>query len=361
MSNTQIITPPHSHSLNVGISPTSNRLREFDAMRGFSMFLVVVIHVMLNIGMEGSSTVFGNFICSFRLPLFFFVSGFFSWRPLDKWTRATTKRVTTQKFRAQIICAILFYALLSYSRGTNLFGWLNNGFGAYWFTGVLFLMYIAYLISVAISRLCRRDYSLVIMTIFALFGIILIATHNYPNNRLWTIINGTNLCLFLQYYVAGMFYRKYKNQIGAFLNRDIVKALLMVGFIVIFCLGYLDYVIQRPMLNLILSSEVITYVGVFMIVSLFDGAKDYFQKNNVVSNTLCKIGQRSLDVYMMHYFFLPSLLFLGPWLSTGNTVLFQIVISATISLAVIGICLLLSNCLRQSHFLAVWLFGVRRA
>ena len=311
-------------------------------------------------GLSGSSTVFGNFIGSFRLPLFFFVSGFFSWRPLEKWTKTTSMRVTAQKFRAQVICAILFYALLFYSRGANPIGWIYNGFAAYWFTGVLFIMYLAYLLSVGISKLLSRDVSLIIMSALALFGVALILTHKYPDNRFWTVINGTNGCLFMQYYMAGMFYRKYKTQLGTFLNRSEVKATLLCGFIALFCLEYAEFVQQRPKICKLLSGEVITYFGVLMIVSLFDGAKSYFQKSGMIADTLCKIGQRSLDVYMLHYFFLPSMLFLKPWLSNGNMVLFQIGISGTVALAVIGLCLLISNCLHQSHTLAVWLFGVRR-
>lgn len=359
----QQITPPHQ---SIEYQPLDNtagnpsRLREFDAMRGFSMLLVVLIHVMLTSGIGGSTTVFGNFISSFRLPLFFFVSGFFSWRPLDKWNKATTERVTTQKFRAQIICAVLFYALLAFTRSTDPFGWLDKGFGGYWFTGVLFIMYLFYLLSVGLSKILRRDISIVIMSFCAICGLTLIVLHKYPDNRLWTVINGTNICIFLQYYVMGMIYRKYKSLISAFLNNDKIKAGLMIGYVLLFCLEYSNFITERPSLQKILSGIVITYVGVMMVVSLFYGAKEYFQRKGIVSDFLCRIGSRSLDVYMLHYFFLPSLLFLGPYISSGNRVLFQILIPGIIAIAVVGVCLFISNCLRQSEFLAVWLFGVRR-
>ena len=69
-----------------GSSVTSNprnvqqrkRIEYIDAMRGFTMVLVVLTHVSsFGLGMYGSDTFsYSKIFAEFRMPLFFFVSGF---------------------------------------------------------------------------------------------------------------------------------------------------------------------------------------------------------------------------------------------------------------------------------------------
>lgn len=68
-------------------SNKDNRLRYIDATRGFAIFLVVLGHV-LNIGMNNydENHFLHRLIYSFHMPLFFFLSGFVSYKPLEKWS-----------------------------------------------------------------------------------------------------------------------------------------------------------------------------------------------------------------------------------------------------------------------------------
>lgn len=171
------------------------RLREFDALRGFSMFLVVVIHVFLNMGLPGDSTIFGAFITSFYLSLFFFISGFFSYKEIERWNRESLKSFMTQRFKSLIICPLIFFALLAYTRGTNLAGWIGNGFMAYWFVEVLFIISLCYIACVLFAKLCKRDVSLWLMTILSLLGIGLLMAHKVPQNCVARTLNMANVCL----------------------------------------------------------------------------------------------------------------------------------------------------------------------
>lgn len=101
------------------------------------------------------------------------------------------------------------------------------------------------------------------------------------------------------------------------------------------------------------------YAGLMVVVSFFFYKKEFFNENNMTSRLLKYIGQRTLDIYMLHYFLLPDLEFLKPYLITGNTVVVQTFFGIAISMAIISLCLLISNVLRSSNFLASWLFGVK--
>lgn len=92
--------------------PMNQRLRYIDAMRGLAIWLVVFSHVtnaylkmpITNASFEGVYYM----MTMFRMPLFFFVSGFFAFRMAEKWTWPTVKRVMTKKFQAQIVGLTVF-------------------------------------------------------------------------------------------------------------------------------------------------------------------------------------------------------------------------------------------------------------
>lgn len=60
---------------------------EFDALRGFSMVLVVMGHVLLSMNLGGYDTLLSSALLTFRMPLFFFVSGFFAYRSVGNGLR----------------------------------------------------------------------------------------------------------------------------------------------------------------------------------------------------------------------------------------------------------------------------------
>ena len=87
--------------------------------------------------------------------------------------------------------------------------------------------------------------------------------------------------------------------------------------------------------------------------SLFD------QNNRFVSMSLF-VGKRTLDIYLLHYFFLPDLMCFREWLIPNERMLMQLVAAGIVSCLVICICLLVSEILRTSNFLGHYLFGAKR-
>ena len=103
-----------------------------------------------------------------------------------------------------------------------------------------------------------------------------------------------------------------------------------------------------------------------------DSGNPIFSLINHISRCLKFIGTRTLDIYLLHYFFLPrfiSHLTLFPTdgrlpvafhPSPFTSHLSQFLIALPIALLVTAVCLAVSYVIRLSPFLAHYLFGVQK-
>ena len=70
------------------------------------------------------------------------------------------------------------------------------------------------------------------------------------------------------------------------------------------------------------------------------------------------IGQRTLDIYLLHYFLLPkNLSMLGDFFMLYNNPIVELIVGLFFALLIVGFCLVISNVIRTSDVLAKALFG----
>ena len=84
------------------------RLEWLDAMRGFTMILVVANHVSQSgfaQDVKLSSSL--SFLILFRMPLFFFISGFLAYKASQVWDIPNLFRLVGKKMRIQIIPTVV--------------------------------------------------------------------------------------------------------------------------------------------------------------------------------------------------------------------------------------------------------------
>jgi fucose 4-O-acetylase-like acetyltransferase len=100
------------------------------------------------------------------------------------------------------------------------------------------------------------------------------------------------------------------------------------------------------------------YSLVMLIVCFFRHYASWFTNETRVGSVLQYIGVRTLDIYLIHYFFFPKLPDVGKWFRAhpGNFVLEGTTALAMAAL-VIAFSILTSHVLRVSPFLKKWLFG----
>lgn len=91
------------------------RIEYLDAMRGFTMMLVVMYHVVnFCLGGFAESFSFNQMMGEFRMPLFFFVSGFLLYRSHYIWNTQGIFSFLRKKIFVQIISPFLFLCINSY-------------------------------------------------------------------------------------------------------------------------------------------------------------------------------------------------------------------------------------------------------
>lgn len=346
--------------MNKHIEEKTGRLKYFDALRGFSMIFVVFSHVILfSMGLTDVKDSTVNWvIMTFRMPLFFFVSGFFAYRVCTRWTASLVGDVIKRKIQAQVIGTIVFCSLFLFCQGQGIFTWLHTGFQGYWFTITLFQMFLIFLALSLLSRLCCAErvldigLLLVSSVYFLSFGVP--AIREFWDSPLGGILCEYEVTRYFQFFALGVFCRKYWNQSACLLTKDWLKTSSIVTFAA--CLVLIQsnsyFQIFPPPHFIKIISILVRYAGLMVVVSFFFNKEEYFNEGHLSGNLLEYIGRRTLDIYLLHFFFLPNLKFLQPFLTTGNTVIIQLFVGITVSAAIITLCLLISNVLRSSNFLA---------
>lgn len=338
-----------------------SRMQIFDTVRGLSIILVVLGHVLLYMNLGMNHTLLSRTLITFRMPLFFFVSGFFAFRAAEKWTGAIVRDIVLRKIRAQIICTFIFYSAFQLTVGQSVMAWVHGGFGGYWFTIVLFQIFMIFLCLSVIGKFWGGTrfvlISMVILSCVTAFYSSRILHYNAPTIG----INSTvQLTQYFQFFTLGLIARHYSDAFVKLLNANWFRTVVIVGFFacmfcvvsplrVFFSYWVRDFLVDFPS----------RYFGLFALLVLFFAKRDYFERRSGVPAILSVIGRRTLDIYMLHYFFLPKMPYMAQYIGAPSMIIVQLAVSGALAIMIVAICMVISNLLRSSHFLAVWLFGIR--
>lgn len=169
------------------------------------------------------------------------------------------------------------------------------------------------------------------------------------------------LCLqqwkFFGFFCLGCVASAYKEWFFAWLD----KGWFMGTVILVFVLGQIF--LHEVMVGLaLLVARFVVYggCGTLILFAFFRCHKAQFNNGTLVGRALQYIGQRTLDIYLLHYFFLPRHLeVVGAFFKENPNPTIEFFVSFILSMLVIGLCLAVSIVIRLSPVLAHWLFGVK--
>lgn len=354
---------------------TGKRIEWIDAMRGFTMILVVFAHIeSFGIFGLGGETVAGKLFQSFRMPLFFFVSGFIAYKADVLWTAATWWASTRKKLIVQLIPTVvigLFYTCLY--KGLAPVDFVTPvGKMGYWFTIVLLEIFlVVYTVNLCVRTTQpdkrKRHLMWVLVALSAFFYLLRFPLKIFPAaNEAANILSLHYMCEYFQFFVFGYLMSMYRDFFVRMLANRYVTAAVIVCFVSLFSVKHLcldaapTASVGLLKIAATLAETVIAYMGVFTVFNFFRVYRDSFAATTKLGASLQYIGKRTLDIYLLHYFFLPSLPCVAAFLSQKENVVFELLLVLSCSLLVVGICLVVSNVLRTSGFLAQYLFGAKK-
>lgn len=348
---------------NVVVIEQKKRIGYLDALRGFTMFLVVFAHVeFFGFGMHLGDSLIGSLFVTFRMPMFFFISGFIAFK-LVEWDCSYYKMMMKKKALVQIIPTLFFFYLSSFFHGNDILSFFTKGPQGYWFTVVLFYMFVLYYSTMFLCRTRKpwvSDFVLVSLSIIG--ALTYIGSMKFYSLGSYPLLCLTNLSRYFEFFVLGNLCRKYQNRFFQFISCEAVKAVLFLSFLLLFILDWNNTLISVSFLNIFNHEFVIRFIGLLFVFSIFYNYKAFFDGPTSIANTFRFIGQRTLDIYLIHYFLLPDLRYLknallGP-LSSQNTIIELSVVFILTTLIVL-LCLVISFIIRSSSFLGHYLLGAK--
>jgi fucose 4-O-acetylase-like acetyltransferase len=349
------------------------RLEWLDALRGFTMIMVVANHVCnftFVLPYQYSSSM--HFLILFRMPLFFFISGFLAYKAGLAWNRQTLGSLLAKKIKVQTIPTIVFFligaVILGKEFGPTVMEWLEQPTkGGYWFTITLLYMFVIYYIfSYAESKL-KRQSCIPILVLFVV-SLAFYETCYQPQYFSWAMgFKGVRnefvryasleqLFMYFPFFIFGNMVRRYWNQ----WQRVMDSAWFFPMLVLIAILSALDSQ-KWHLLKMewaVVSLTLARFALLTIVFMYFRHYHQYFTKMTTVGRTLQYIGRRTLDIYLIHLLFLPNLPTIGTFFKTyQHNFIVDTTLSVLIALVVIGFCCVTSNILRISPFLRKWLFG----
>lgn len=353
----------------------TKRLSWLDALRGFTMILVVAYHVAQFAFHENEKTSAAlPFLVLMRMPLFFFVSGFLAYKAAFSWTMPNALTLTWKKIKVQVIPTVVFLCIFVVFRmkGDFMDGLMrllaSPTKGGYWFTWVLLQMFIIYYVCCYIGKWLQRlvgknnwlTPTLLFLgwagSVFAYETLYMPKTFTYHKDLFFDYSSLVQTIRYMQFFLLGNIVRRYWSRVEQLFDTSWFFP-LVVTLAVICCADIFQlHTLRKVWTNL--PRTVAMYSLLLLVVMFFRHYKTWFDGGQRVGRFLSFIGTRTLDIYLLHFLLLPKLPQVGEWLNANqpNFVL-SIVLSVSVGLVVIAFCLLVSQLLRVSPFLELYLFG----
>ena len=322
------------------------------------MLLVVYAHVMrFSLDMRD---VVSMFFTIFRMPTFFFISGFIAYKAVECWDPAFFRARLKKKAIVQIVPAVVFFTVFALVHGQNpLERFAAHGFGRYWFTIALFEMFCIYFTLSRLGHATRRWVTDAGLLLTATAGVVWYFTHRVTGADYWLVNQVTN---YFQFFVAGVMCRKHSQRFLGAMDRRGVRWCFLAVFAVMAVAHVLCWRAHASQgayafWHRLGFGTLGAYSGVMAMFALFRSGAGFFSRGSRLSDTFSFVGRRTLDIYLLHYFLLPDLTALSPWLTVHSNALLTFAFAIAVAVVVTAVSLVASRLIRFSDFLARHLFG----
>ena len=339
------------------------RAIQFDVLKGIAILLVVLGHIYRT-SLHCRYSAVEDIIYIVHMPLFVLVSGYFTQR-MPSWTKHGIYSYWKGKI-LRLLLPLLFIAELHSIISSGEVGLpLQSMVGAYWFTYALFLIFgVFYFVQAGLSLLFiplkKKQYNQCIYdrlyTIGLLLSIIIIEaliTYLYTlNSRLCNGLVLYKVAHLYKYLILGHLIGRYPT-FNKMLQSEGVGAIGFMGFSVLYIIKSFGYTFPQ-------QETLLALLGLSTAAISPDVLER--ERESKIIPMLSYLGQVSLPIYFIHYFFLPDLSLLSSYdnlLSHTplNQFAFQSLLGLLTSCIVLIPTLLLVSITRTNKYLRFYLYG----
>lgn len=323
------------------------------------MLIVVFQHVRaFGLKLFAEDGVLSFIYLYFFLSTFFLLSGYLSECVLNVSTFMELFKRIIAKFKTLIIPTAIFFAIynLLASRNESMELWAFPG--GYWFTFVLFIILALTIIVAYIVNKIHAS-SKVIWILLLLSFIMQFARILFPDeidSGVLYVLRTRQTCTYFLFFIIGIMIKRNENEFFRVCETQWFRTCLIGGTFSIYILRYsMQSDLSRSIL--VCGDFIISIVSSIAIFVVFYLTNKYWQSDVHISNSMKLIGSKSLDIYMLHYFFIPALPMLGTYFRSGCNSAIEIVVVGSISLLVVALCVFTSRIIALARPLYLLLFG----
>lgn len=349
---------------------SNTRIAYLDSLKGLAILLVVMGHTLAwnysdwtivlferdqasNVRMAGFLF---QFIYSFHMPLFFFISGFFVYKEKCNWLQNLRKK-TKAYFIPYIVTG--FFPML----------WPGGGNFGYWFLLALYQLTVLAIIIMKLEESINRPksfyYDLMILGLVFLC-LFFFRSHYYSQ------YHSIEIWKFAHYFVpffCGFLFRKYYSILEDFISYKRYTCFLLLFLLSFFYRYFEDVDMSCYFAGIILSIiNHSRYYLSFLVYEftlplsgcLFFYVLFKYHQNNTIEHVFSLVGKYTLGIYIFHMFFIIQIPSIGSfWLESNlPTVLStQICYSLICSVIAISISIILTKIIGNSTILNKLVLG----
>lgn len=325
------------------------RINYFDFLKGIAIILVVMGHITEK-SMGITTSLFNNLYGSFHMPIFIIISGFLCFKH-SLFSIHDLLNFIHKKFLRLIIPFLSIGALYGYWNYQNPIEGMINKFQGLWFLPTLFYCMIISYITLYFSKKISSN----IYFSIGLLGIVWITSYLINTMYHPSIPYYLNYLKMFPYFIFGIILSNPKKWYDFILNSRVVFTLSIIFYTLILTLEKKIL----PFINFNLA-------GFFAIIILFQLCSK--ESNHLLYQKIKKIGTYSIEIYLFHWFLLPSLPLIGEWIIhniptngipiNNNNLIILFIITLVFSIPIIILCIYIAQFLRKSPALAFLFLGI---
>lgn len=323
------------------------RIVYIDQLKGLAILLVVMGHVCSKSFMI-DNTEFNYFYSSFHMPLFMFLSGLFAYKGLIHWNMAEACVFLKKKTLRIIVPFVIWGGCLSlatHGRLTDIYIGTN---ASLWFLPALFYSMIWGFIANKLAFSIKVNSPLLADVIVNILLYILLLI-GYRYGILHKIPFALSFIKLYPFFIIGAWMSRYSWVKKLIIESDLTYFISIIAFII--CWIYRDTLPQQVRLT-----------GMFAIVILMNFFKSIEQD---IPHAFTVAGKYSLEIYLFHWFLLPSLDIVSNWyygnvhlnIDISYGFLLLAVSSFIVAVPIITLSILFAKIIQQNKYMRLVGFG----